>query len=458
MPKSKARKAYDELETQVKALLPVYDAKASEERAKAAEDMKRRMAEQQKKTAAPERKAPAPSKPLPESMYEPVGTSAFGMEEGEVEIRRGPQAELFLPTKAETRKRAEAAEERARQEGAEEAEPPRAETPEGQMELDFTTETAPASEEVIPETDVVAAIDKRPMIEVAQWAADNLYDPDQALIASRVVAKLKELEKLGVTLNPVEVTPSGKRLASGAMGFTQLQRTAGAPSTISITLNHPSNGDQAGTSPEVLLHELLHAATIGSVEIGRYASAKGTRVGDITTDLYKLTNAVINHFNARVKNGETLTPFEEQIYRGQNNALRDAHEVLVWALTNRSMQQYMESIPYKGQTAWNKFVTLVRDMLGIPAKADTALSEALRVADTLLDLKAADIRGAEKVTKQQFAVSVPTEQLIDSMGPINNEQRGGLKALIDGVKGQVGDPDKTTRGRSTTSSAAASRR
>ena len=84
-------------------------------------------------------------------------------------------------------------------------------------------------------------------------------------------------------------------------------------------------------------------------------------------------------------------------------------------------------------------------MLGIPAKADTALSEVLRVADTLLDLKAADIRGAEKVTKQQFAVSVPTEQLIDSMGPINKEERSGLKALIDGVKGQAGEPDRTTR-------------
>lgn len=451
MPKSPARKAYDDLEAQVKALLPVYDAKANEERVKAAEDMKQRMAEQQKKTAAPERKAPEPVKverkptpPIPESMYEPVGTSAFGMEEGEVEILRGPQAELFLPTKAETRKRAEAAEERARQEGAEEAEPPRVTTPEGQMELDFTTEPAP--EEVIPETDVVAAIDKRPMIEVAQWAADNLYDPDQALIASRVVAKLKELEKLGVTLNPVEVTPSGKRLASGALGTTRYKRSAtGALSEVSIILNHPSNGDQAGTSPEILLHELLHAATFGSIELGRYASSKGTKLGDITTDLYALANAVIRHYNNRVDTGATLTPFEQQIRNGQNNALRDAHEVLVWALTNRSMQQYMESISYKGQTAWNKFVTYVRDLLGIPAKADTALSEALRVADTLLDLKAADIRGAEKVTGEQFAVSVPTEKLIDAMGPINKEERSGLKALIDGVKGQAGDPDRTTR-------------
>jgi len=51
----------------------------------------------------------------------------------------------------------------------------------------------------------------------------------------------------------------------------------------------------------------------------------------------------------------------------------------------------------------------------------------------------------EKRPEKQLSVSVSTEKLIDSMGPINNEQRSGLKALIDGVKGQVGDPDKTTR-------------
>lgn len=122
MPNSKARNSYDALESQVQELIPIYDRKAEEERQRDAADMQRRLAEQQKKTAEGKRKAPpaaapAPVKPTPpisEEMREPIGTSTFGMEEGEVEIRRGPQAELFPSSKAETRKRAEAADERER--------------------------------------------------------------------------------------------------------------------------------------------------------------------------------------------------------------------------------------------------------------------------------------------------------------------------------------------------------
>jgi hypothetical protein len=150
MPNSKARKAYDELETQVQELIPVYDRKAEEERQRDAAEMQRRLDEQQKKTAAPTRRVeaptpPAPAKPTPpisEEMREPIGTSTFGMEEGEVEIRRGPQAELFPSSKAETRKRAEAADERERAA----AEEPAAEAPaadERQMAFDLQPRAEP---------------------------------------------------------------------------------------------------------------------------------------------------------------------------------------------------------------------------------------------------------------------------------------------------------------------------
>lgn len=153
MPNSKARKSYDALESQVQELLPVYDRKAEAERQRDAADMQRRLEEQQKKTAEGKRKAPpaaapTPAKPTPpisEEMREPIGTSTFGMEEGEVEIRRGPQAELFPSSKAETRKRAEAADERERA-AAEEA-PARAPTiDERQAELDLQ----PRAEPTIP--------------------------------------------------------------------------------------------------------------------------------------------------------------------------------------------------------------------------------------------------------------------------------------------------------------------
>ena len=302
------------------------------------------------------------------------------------------------------------------------------------------------------------AINGKPMIEAAQWAANNLPDPDQKVIAQRVIVKLRQLQDLGAKLMPINVTPDGRRLI-GALGQATLNRNIKSgvktgPSTIEVTLNHPSNGDQSGVTPEVLLHELVHAATIGTIELGRYKSSAGTKVGEATSELMALTDAVIAHFNKRVRNKETLTPFETRIFNSNNNALQDSHEVLAWGLTNRDMQKYMESIPYKGQTAWNKFVTYIRDLLGIPAKADTALSEVLRVADTLFNLTKEDIRGAENQTGKQFAVSVPTESLVTSLGPLDADTKSGWGRLIDGVKANP-DIDYVTKFRTQTADIAA---
>ena len=92
---------------------PTVEVEAADEEAtrKAeAEDMKRRLEaleKAQRPTPAAAKPAPAapkkaePSKPIPEKMYEPTGTSEFGMEEGQKEILRGPQAMLFPMTKKE---------------------------------------------------------------------------------------------------------------------------------------------------------------------------------------------------------------------------------------------------------------------------------------------------------------------------------------------------------------------
>lgn len=343
------------------------------------------------------------SEPIPEKLYEPVGTSDFGMEEGQKEILRGPQAMLFPMSKREEIEYAE----RATPELA--AAAPEPVKNERQLELEFnpSEDTQPVEAVKTPapsDEAMVKAIKDRPMIEVAQWAAQNLPNPEQKVIAQRVLVKLRQLQELGAELQPVKVSEPNQRLTSGARGVTVYRRSkTGGKSSISITLNHPANGDQSGVTPEVILHELLHAATLGTIEMGRLKSAAGTKVGDATRELMDLSRAVIKHFNDRVNSGAALTPFEQRIYNRNNNALKDQHEILVWSLTNPDMQKYMESIPYKGQTAWNKFVTFVRDLLGIPAKADTALSEALRVGDTLLGLTKEDIRAAETQTGKQYA-------------------------------------------------------
>jgi hypothetical protein len=59
-------------------------------------------------------------------------------------------------------------------------------------------------------------------------------------------------------------------------------------------------------------------------------------------------------------------------------------EMVAWGLTDKDMQKYLESIPYKNTNAWTAFVQKIRDILGLSPKQDTVLSEILRVSDEIL--------------------------------------------------------------------------
>ena len=107
-----------------------------------AEDVKRRLEALEKKVEKPAPKvaAPAPnvekpeSKEIPEKLREPVGTSEFGMEEGEKEIVRGPQGMLFPMSKREEIEYAERKQPKAEEATAEEE----STKDKRQAELDFT--------------------------------------------------------------------------------------------------------------------------------------------------------------------------------------------------------------------------------------------------------------------------------------------------------------------------------
>jgi hypothetical protein len=113
-------------------------------RKREAEEFKRRLEALEKKVEkpAPKAEAPAPkakeaekptTKEIPEKLREPVGTSEFGMEEGEKEIQRGPQGMLFPMSK---REEIEYAERKQRGEAEPEAQAPTTKD-ERQAELDF---------------------------------------------------------------------------------------------------------------------------------------------------------------------------------------------------------------------------------------------------------------------------------------------------------------------------------
>jgi hypothetical protein len=118
----------------------------------------------------------------------------------------------------------------------------------------------------------------------------------------------------------------------------------------------------------------------------------GSDLAALRKNLVDVRNAVVDHINTRIQNKEKLTPFEELIYKDRNNALNNVSEVVAWTLSDREMQEWMNTIPYEGKvTVWKKFVDTMRKFLGLEAKDNTALAEVLRVSENLLSLKKSDL-------------------------------------------------------------------
>lgn len=219
-------------------------------------------------------------------------------------------------------------------------------------------------------------------IEAAAWLAENA-PMKFAVIAEKVRDKLQSLADAGVNFGLSIVRPGdlGEAGLSVARGVTAPVRNSDRVD-IRIALNGAGMTGRVGTSYRTATHELAHAATMQSVQLGmsgfpQYAQA--------VRDLVDVANAIGDHLRSRMKaDKDTWTDFERAVFEKRANFMRSVDEVLVWGMTSPEAQAYLESIPYKSKSLWTSFVEAVRKVLGLSAHNDTALSEVLRIADVLL--------------------------------------------------------------------------
>ena len=198
-------------------------------------------------------------------------------------------------------------------------------------------------------------------------------NPAQREIAQKLAVRLRQLKAAGFEFS-LEITPEGRRLR-GARGQNLISYSGlGEATTVKVTLNHPSNGDQSGTGWVVVAHELAHAATQAQI---KYAPN-----GTAAVKLNKLFADVVAHFNQRAKEGN-LTEFEKRIYSRENNALQNPDELLAWGLTSEPMQRWLDSVKSKNGSFLSRLFDVVSSALGFSSN-DTALSELMSIADGLL--------------------------------------------------------------------------
>ena len=574
-PKSKAREQYDAYEAQIAQLRPIYDRKVDEDRQREAEDMKQRMEEQQKKTAAQTRKGPEaaprepakPTPPIPEEMREPIGTSTFGMPEGEVEIRRGEQAELFPTSKKETLERAKEADkreaERARAE-EEAAKPEAAPTkPEGQMELDLRK---PRGERKKLVTEPVIAPPPKPK-EFPEWARDIAkslksgkvvyVDGDIGLVRSVndfgrdgffAISSTGRYERMDVSMSTSKlITPEERKKLIEVRrkliedDFAAYQTYPDGPFT-----GAKSNVVGTDAVPEkyvAYLRDLTKSLGLGDVRFflhngdelaadsdkyrmhsvyvsGLATTGESSNTNGSTRFFGKGNKDVIIYLKPGMSESRTLETLAHEFGHAIERiaydnapanvqfAIRKEYEAwlkstkkpgykfieLAHSLRNReSAKEMEEQFTALGQqnvtvdriqgidSYWRSFAEWFADNtsrwattadkpLTITEKFFSAVAQKMRDLMRLITgrqyLPAKSVKdflesmgpGASKMwfedktrteqepqVRNQFSVSYSTEQIVDSMGPINPNQRNGLTQMWQGVKGQAGDPDLVTR-------------
>ncbi len=300
---------------------------------------------------------------------------------------------------------------------------------------------------------VQSAIEGKSVTQAARWLAQNAPDADYRLIASRVAAQLEGLQEAGLKLN-LKIARLGDRVPSaltGSRGITHSQ-FAKDVGTMTIWLNGADVTGKVGTSYETLLHELIHAATMSAIRLGNLKKFQGSALTNDVQDLYAVTNAVVQYFNTRAKADKTsLTPFERRIFERTVNAARNPDEVLAWALTNRDMQQWLETIPYKGKSLWARFVEAIRNFLGLPARADTALAEVLRIGDKLLDVPPKEIAAlagrvgiALQVQEVRAQVASTGNTTLDQLNQqrIDQVTREGDRPFMERLQESLSKPSK----------------
>jgi hypothetical protein len=169
--------------------------------------------------------------------------------------------------------------------------------------------------------------------------------------------------------------------------------------TMQVRLNRAADGLTYRTAT----HEFIHAAGFALIDYGR--KHPKTKEGKVVAELGALQKYVVKYLQDKQKaDPDSLNQFEKDLLKsrtttGYGNALglfqfgrlhHEIDELTTWGLTDGNMIAVLDSIPYKNTTVGQKVVELIRKLLGISNKHDTAFNELLRLTNELFDLKAAD--------------------------------------------------------------------
>lgn len=223
---------------------------------------------------------------------------------------------------------------------------------------------------------------------------DGKFSEYDMYLAGRISALLGQVERAGlkVKLNILqEGDPAPNSIAYG--GAYGLVTTDLKNNTIDVYLRSPSLGENsAGNNSEVVLHEALHAVSSAFI-IARKLGRNTQNISKFVNELGDLRNAVVAHFNRRVKAGAKLSDLEKSWYARDSNVFSDLDEFLAWGMTNAKAQEYLRGIKIGPQkNLFQRFVSMFKGLLNIPDGDTSALGHLIEIINPLFEATEADYK------------------------------------------------------------------
>jgi len=268
--------------------------------------------------------------------------------------------------------------------------------------------------------------------------ADNKFSEYDTYLAGRIANLLPQVEAAGLNVK-LHIIQKGDRAPTSVA-------TGSAYGAVSVSLNKKTvdvylrssqlGENRAGNTSEVVLHEALHAVS-SSLIVAEKLGRNTPKISKFVGDLRDLRNAVVDHFNQRVKSGAELTELETSWYNRDSNVFADLDEFLAWGMTNDKAQEYLRSIKVGPKdTLFTRFIAMFKALLDIPDGDTSALNRLIEIVNPLFEATKADykaVAGAKAKSTSPASEGVNRAEEKMDRGLYKAQMSNTATGLLEGI-------------------------
>ena len=250
--------------------------------------------------------------------------------------------------------------------------------------------------------------------EVVEFLANHATLDSTRLLAQKILPTIRrDPPKFQIIDGSVDEIDELMSDALGQYNFAQNRiRIVGAVKPARFGGDIPTTG----LSEEVLIHELLHAATTGFIELNPGSKSVRELSGLIEETRVGIARLIKEMTDAGKESSLRSVSFYSNNF---DEYIRDPSEFLVFAMTNPKFQKLLKLIKVTPKVSlWNKFTRTIASMFGIRKETETsALAQALVMSERVIQKAAKfDTRpaaNAEPVVRNIPGEGPPTASQID---------------------------------------------